>query len=1785
MTSRRILVSSIASVVTTFGLNLAAHAQATWDGGGADPLWSNALNWVGDVVPISPTPLTFDGNTNLNPNNDLFGFTATGITFGATAGAYNLVGNELVLNGTLLNNSSAEQTLNFTSLLLSGATTIDTSAGAVNLAALVNADGASPLSKNGTGLLKFTNPGFVEIGENAGAAFSQNGGSVLFDGGVNATYSVTGEAWFGTDTNQNVQTTLNSGNLSISTWFAVARGNGTGAVSSDFVANGASTIFTANFSGGFNAGNAATAPRGSVTLNGTSSLQVTNNGNLFHLAESAGSNIVLRLNDSSVLSHTGGGASRSRIGVLGKGLLNIASANATANFNQVHIAAGANGSGAIWNRGMLNVSSVASVDHFAVGNAANAYGYYLNDTETPVALREIGVGGSAGGHGVFEVRTGTVSVGDWITINRGGNATAAMVLVNGTLVPPDISGRFEPNWSTTADQYSIVDVGTGGRINGGANAQISVSRTARAGNFGILTIHGGGLVQTPRITGNATGTTSVNFDNGVVVATASDPNLIGNVFDGVFVHGGGLTIDTAGFNSGVPAPLAAPVGDGLASIPITAGGSGYIGRPIVQITGGGGIGASAVANFDEATGAVTGITITSPGSGYTSAPTITLIGGGGTGATIGTATLAPAAGGGLTKLGTGMLTLGGANSYTGNTVVNGGTLAVTNTAGSGTGSGTVTVNSGAALGGSGVISGAVTINTGGAVAPGVGIGALTVGSITLSAGTVLNYEITNETVLDQLIVTIPGGLTINTAGVNLYIPGSTNAFSANGVYNLIGYSGAIGGTGVAGLSMANAVPGKTYAFGENAGFVTLTVTTAGATANFWNVDADGNWSVGTNWSQGVAPNAPGAIANFGGGGATITAARTVTVNSPQTVGSIGFNSDQPYNIAGASALTLNNGTVPNAEITVTNGQQSISAPLTLTSTGTLLTVVNPTDLLAISGNVTGSSAVTKLGAGTLVLTGSNNLTGAMTLAAGTLQIGGDGSFGSSLTVNSGSSLRINSANTTIAKPLAFDLASAAPAGISGGVGGVANFNLDIPEGSNVTISSPLNVGSGSTRKFGEGSLNLTNPGDNVIANVGGIAYVVQEGTVTIDGGATSTYSVNSGELAVGDNTANQTTLTLKSGTLNVATFTSVGRGNGTGALESTLNVTGGTLNTMNLFSGFANGVPGYNARPAINISGTSIVNAVGTAGNQGVRLGESAGSFSTLNVHDSATLASSADFQVGWGGTAVVNLTDSGTISTGQLGLGFGNNVAGNTGVGILNQSGGSFQQGSGFGGDWRIGGYASANDVQSYGSLLLTGGTFSSGGRNFQIGAFGIGVMDIRGGTAVSDAGFPVVGRFVGSFGLLNISSGSYSQNGSGNLFIIGEQGVGVTNLSNEGALIVNGSPGPVGTGGGTGALRIGHTATGIGILNLNGGTLTTSGIAETLDAASSYIYLNGSTIKPTSFNPTFFQGIDTAVVGPNGAIFDTEGLDITVAQALNAPAGQGVTTIPVTNGGGDYLGQPFVQISGGGGRGATAVANLTAGVVTSITVTNPGIDYTSAPTVTLLGGGTLTPATADLVAIAANITTGGLTKRGLGTMTLAGSNSYAGPTIIENGALALTGSITGSSAIEVRSGATLDVTGQAAGFVVTANQRLKGSGTVLGNTTVNGVLAPGDTLGTLTISGDLVLTSLSDFEVNKTGLSLSADLANVVGTLTLGGTLRVTASGDPLAIGDTFNLFDAASFAGSFSAFDLPALTLPLAWNTSRLSTDGTLVVVPEPSIASAGLLATGALLGLRRRRLRPA
>lgn len=81
---------------------------------------------------------------------------------------------------------------------------------------------------------------------------------------------------------------------------------------------------------------------------------------------------------------------------------------------------------------------------------------------------------------------------------------------------------------------------------------------------------------------------------------------------------------------------------------------------------------------------------------------------------------------------------------------------------------------------------------------------------------------------------------------------------------------------------------------------------------------------------------------------------------------------------------------------------------------------------------------------------------------------------------------------------------------------------------------------------------------------------------------------------------------------------------------------------------------------------------------------------------------------------------------------------------------------------------------------------------------------------------------------------------------------------------------------------------------------------------------------------------------------------LNFTVSRFPNVLSLAGrVTRARVTAGGTLYTSAPTVNLTGGGGTGATAVATVANGAVVSVRITNGGTGYTSAPTVGFSGGG----------------------------------------------------------------------------------------------------------------------------------------------------------------------------------------------------------------------------------------
>jgi hypothetical protein len=113
-------------------------------------------------------------------------------------------------------------------------------------------------------------------------------------------------------------------------------------------------------------------------------------------------------------------------------------------------------------------------------------------------------------------------------------------------------------------------------------------------------------------------------------------------------------------------------------------------------------------------------------------------------------------------------------------------------------------------------------------------------------------------------------------------------------------------------------------------------------------------------------------------------------------------------------------------------------------------------------------------------------------------------------------------------------------------------------------------------------------------------------------------------------------------------------------------------------------------------------------------------------------------------------------------------------------------------------------------------------------------------------------------------------------------------------------------------------------------------------------------------------------------------------------------------------------------------------------------------------------------------------------------------------------------------------------------------------------GFLAPGNSIGTLTISNTLTLAGGSTcvFDVS----SSASDPIRGLTTVNYNGLLQVVQNGGRSG-NAVFKLFDATTYSGSFSSFDLPALSSPLTWDTSFLAVDGTLRIVGQPEVTSFG------------------
>jgi len=814
------------------------------------------------------------------------------------------------------------------------------------------------------------------------------------------------------------------------------------------------------------------------------------------------------------------------------------------------------------------------------------------------------------------------------------------------------------------------------------------------------------------------------------------------------------------------------------------------------------------------------------------------------------------------------------------------------------------------------------------------------------------------------------------------------------------------------------------------------------------------WTTGTNWSSLPTPNTvPDDIATFTNNGAPAS----VGISNNASINTIQFDAAAP-----AYSFTINSGA--NFSINGIGIVNSSASTPSFTNNGTL-TFNTPTATTAAGPmDISGTGGLTKTGAGLLVLSGNNTYAGPTAINAGALVAASNDALpgDTAVTVNRGAVLAI--ADTFF--PQIGSLAD----GLSGGgsvVIGVtdASTALSIAGSASTTFSGAF-TGVGSLSLDGTGMLTLTGASNG--GNIGTI------------GGDLDLCNCDTGGLTISGGT-----LTVNSLFMGVA-------------------VEGGTLAVIN--GGKLQIGPG--GQPDLLVASNMIVSGAGStvtvAGVTGIGI---FGPNALLTISNGGVLNSQSGAEIDAflpGGTPAVTVTGPGSAwNVGNV-LFVGNGPSSSGGPGTLTISNG---------------GIVSVNGTVNVGDGVTFTSTVTVTGPGSVLNALNslaigdpcdclIGTLTVADGGAVSSPGFTGIG--LGS--TLNLGTGGLA--GAIITPAIDNHGQIVANFTDTLTLAADIS--------GPGTL----SKAGVGTLILTGnnsyagGTTLTGGFIN-FNSANSFgsglITINGGGLQWATGNSADISA-QLAAFGAGGATFDTNGNNVTLAASLSGlggltKTGAGTMTLSGIN---TYQGGTTIN---GGTLAVAADANLGAaagglafggGTLQFLT------GFTSNRVVTLNAGGGTFDTNGNNATLAGAIGgAGGLAKIGAGTLSLAGTSTYAGATNVNAGTLqaGAANAFSPFSAFSVGSGATLDLAnfnqtiGSLAGVgSVTLGTAVLTTGGDNTSTTFSGGISGAGGL-TKVGSGTLTLTGNSSYSgattVNAGTLSVNGSIAASALTVNAGGTI----------------------------------------------------------------------------------
>lgn len=588
-----------------------------------------------------------------------------------------------------------------------------------------------------------------------------------------------------------------------------------------------------------------------------------------------------------------------------------------------------------------------------------------------------------------------------------------------------------------------------------------------------------------------------------------------------------------------------------------------------------------------------------------------------------------ASSGGITKTGAGTLSLSKANTYSGGTIIQGGTMILSGDGTLGAASGAVTVDGGTLdLGGLTRTNGAVTISSGlitngtlqgssfastnagtvDAVLAGAGAGLTKTGSGTLTLTQSNTY--TGATTINDGTVALSGGS-------GALAPATTVAVNSGGTLDLGGRNQEI-----AGLAGAGNVTNSSG---------TLTVNKASGTDNFSGVMSGG-----------------GGLTKTGAGTLALSGANTYTGATTISGGTLRLNGGGSNTIVGN--VLINGGTLNYQS--ATNNQIANTAAMTITS-GTFEVGARTQTLASLDM----SGGVITIGSGTLTMTNPSSITGgSVTMTAQSSDV----RFNNTLSLGGATFIYSNANDATaglrLSNTVTYSAANTAATVFTNTAGGSGRVNLgsgtrefNIADSATLDPSTP------------EVTINWTLANGGIIKTGDGVLLLGQ--TNSHAGGTT----LNGGTLLVGTDTSLGTgTVTLSNGT--IATATNVAR-----TLANNLTIAGdvtfgeSSRGTGSLtFSSTATNNLGGATRTLTTLVDTTIAGALGNGnitkqGAGSLILNNANSSFGSLAIN-AGTVAFQTNASItglGGSGSGALNLAGGTLTVNGSTNSSFGQVISG----------------------------------------------------------------------------------------------------------------------------------------------------------------------------------------------------------------------------------------------------------------------------------------------------------------------------------------------------------------------------------------------------------------------------------------------------------------------------------------------------------------------------------------------